>query len=237
MTTTIKTAKINPFIGTADNGWINKQNHLWWLDPTQPYSFTFFDPDSAYPDQYYANGHDVTDSHVKVYCDTVIDYYKSIKNVDLSTLLEVGCGGGWFTAEFARRGLKVTAFDASQSGVDRARARVGTKDNVRIFKHDIRDKSTLIGRYDVICCSEVAEHIEPPFAGLLVQTLTKHSDVIIWSHARPHEHAPCHIHHPNEQPDRYWISLFAFFGYKAYSVPNEIVQATKQRIKFIFVKE
>lgn len=235
------TAKINPFTDTADNGWIDKQDHLWWFDPEQPYSFTFFDPDSAYPDQYYANGHQISDAHVKAYCDAVECYYKEVTGDDKPyTLLEVGCGGGWFTAEFDRRGIFVTAIDGSQSAVNLATATTANG-NAKIIKADIRrlsfDPLSELDRVDCICCSEVAEHIEPPFAGLLVQTLTKHSDVIFWSHARPHEHAPCHIHHPNEQPDRYWISLFAFFGYKAYSVPNEIVHATKQRIKFIFVKE
>jgi 2-polyprenyl-3-methyl-5-hydroxy-6-metoxy-1,4-benzoquinol methylase len=216
-----------------DIGWING-SHNWWHDPNHEQAFKFYDPTEVYPSVYFNNDHGVTASHVDAYVSNVL-----AKIGENPFILEIGCAGGWFTHEFLKRGAKVYAIDGSQAAVNITMKRCQYYAEIKQLTLMQADARTLsIDRFfDAIVCSEVAEHIEPPLSGLFVKNLTELSNVIFWSHATPGEHAPAHVHHPNEQPDIYWINLFKFFGYKPYKFDDYTVMATKQRLKYIFVKE
>lgn len=215
-----------------DIGWING-NHNWWHDLKHEQAFQFYDPSQVYPSVYFNNDHGVTPSHIDSYVSTILS-----KLSDQPSILEIGCAGGWFTQEFLKRGASVYAIDGSQSAVNITFKRCSEYiDSGKLTLKQVDARSLTIDRFfDAIVCSEVAEHIEPPLAGLFVKTLTSLSDMIFWSHASPGEHAPAHVHHPNEQPDIYWINLFRFFGFKPYKFDDYTVMSTKQRLKYIFVR-
>jgi len=63
-------------------------------------------------------------------------------------------------------------------------------------------------------CTEVIEHVEPFFAGRIVEFMTKHSDFIWFSAAD--RNRPPHYHHINEQNIEVWDNLFAFFGFNIF---------------------
>jgi len=215
-----------------DIGWIDG-NHNWWHDKSKPQSFTFYDPNEVYPHVYFNNDHGVTSSHVDAYVSNVMAKLHANPYI-----LEIGCAGGWFTEEFLKRGASIYAIDGSKAAINITFKRCSQyiDSNKLTLKQEDARKLNIDRSFDAIVCSEVAEHIEPPLAGLFVKTLTSLSDMIFWSHASPGEHAPAHVHHPNEQPDIYWINLFKFFGYKPYKFDDNTVMATKQRLKYIFVR-
>lgn len=74
-------------------------------------------------------------------------------------VLDIGCGEGKDAVFFAKNGYKVSAFDITQSGIDKAR-RLAEKHrvNVNFFKADVSD-FRLESEFDVIFCSGVLHYI------------------------------------------------------------------------------
>jgi SAM-dependent methyltransferase len=193
-----------------DRGYL-KQRQNWWFDPAFPHSFELFDLDAFYEEPYYASDHVGPDT-VRAYVDAVLHYGERLRGRPVRSVLECGCAGGWFTEEFLRRGIDVFAVEGSSAGVQRTRARGVPAKNVQ--QHDLRRPLQLERRFDIAVCTEVAEHIECPFSGQLVQNLVSHSDVV-WFSFEPPDTNEAKYHHSNEQPAMFWINLFRFYGYQA----------------------
>jgi hypothetical protein len=64
---------------------------------------------------------------------------------------------------------------------------------------------------DLVVCLEVAEHLPPEAAPVLVDTLCRHGKRILFSAAPPGQGGTGHL---NEQPPAYWAELFARHGYR-----------------------
>ena len=78
------------------------------------------------------------------------------------TALDVGCGAGLLTEAIARLGAKVTGIDASPQLIDGARqhaAAMGLEIDYRAG-----DVQALDGKFDLITCMEVIEHVTEPAA-------------------------------------------------------------------------
>jgi hypothetical protein len=65
-------------------------------------------------------------------------------------------------------------------------------------------------RFDAALCLEVAEHLDESHSGTLLDVLTRHSDIIIFSAACPGQPGQ---HHVNCQWPAYWQQLFNRRGY------------------------
>lgn len=79
-------------------------------------------------------------------------------------ILDVGCGGGFFSEEFARLGAKIVGIDPVEKMIETAKKHAATqndiKDRVEYFSATIEEHaSEFPGFYDVIVCSEVIEHV------------------------------------------------------------------------------
>lgn len=74
-------------------------------------------------------------------------------------VLDIGCGEGKDAVFFAKNGYRVSAFDITMSGVDKAK-RLADKHrvNVNFFRADIRD-FRLENEFDIIFCSGVLHFI------------------------------------------------------------------------------
>jgi ubiquinone/menaquinone biosynthesis C-methylase UbiE len=73
--------------------------------------------------------------------------------VDPETALDVACGIGRHTVEFATRGLTVQGVDISPAFIESARERaeeVGVADSVTVEVGDMRELGTLEGSYDLV---------------------------------------------------------------------------------------
>ena len=60
-------------------------------------------------------------------------------------------------------------------------------------------------RFDLAICLEVAEHLRPDKAELLVENIVHHSDAVLWSAAIKGQGGQNHI---NERNPDYWAELF-----------------------------
>lgn len=79
-------------------------------------------------------------------------------------LLDVGCGTGAFTIGMAKRGYQTLGLTWDKSALDRAisRAKMCNAPGANFKVQDVRDLHTqkdLIGKYDLIICTENIEHI------------------------------------------------------------------------------
>ncbi len=206
----------------ADQGY--KSNFQWWHDPADPDHYRYADLDADYPAEYFPLAEP---PRVKEFVQTVMDYYLKITGKPLRSIVEFGCGGGWYLREFQERGILSLGFEGSPAGIEACHAR-----RVWPEKADFRRHIPMGGYGDMIICTEVAEHLEPPFHGTLVQHLVSRSGLVWFSAAAPG--APPHLHHPGEQPFEYWVKLFAFFGYGCLMLPDEIMASTENRGRAIF---
>jgi hypothetical protein len=78
-------------------------------------------------------------------------------------------------------------------------------------QHDLTQPLLLDRRFDLAVCLEVAEHIPPESARILVESLTRLSPVVIFSAAIPRQGGEGHI---NEQWPSFWSDHFAACGYR-----------------------
>lgn len=212
-----------------DIGWIGK-NQKWWFDEDHPNSFELFDIDTFYEKNYFKSDH-VSYIVTKKYVNHVINYYKKITNKNLNSVLEAGCGGGWFTKEFLNRNIDIFALEGSICGYDSSISK-GISTEI-IKRHDLRLPINLEKRFDMVCCTEVAEHIETPFSATLIKTLVDHSD-IIWFSFEPPGTNSAHYHHCNEQPEKFWVNIFDFYDYGYIKVPQNVIADCEYRASHIF---
>jgi 2-polyprenyl-6-hydroxyphenyl methylase/3-demethylubiquinone-9 3-methyltransferase len=78
------------------------------------------------------------------------------------TALDVGCGGGLLTEPLARLGAKVTGIDATSEVISVARDHASAMGlEIDYCVGDVQD---LKGRFDLITCMEVIEHVADPAA-------------------------------------------------------------------------
>ena len=90
--------------------------------------------------------------------DTIFDVL--LNGIDLAgrSLLDAGCGTGWFSARACQRGAKVTALDIGPRLLDQVRR----KCPARTVRGDVLDLKFRDGTFDVVVSSECIEHTRDP---------------------------------------------------------------------------
>lgn len=129
-----------------------------------------------------------------------------VRHLRFSTVLDLGCGSGFLIARLALHGKAVTGVDGSRS------AHIFAADEVRknILIRDLRLPLDL-GRYDLVMCTEVAEHLPAAYAGALVDSICRNAGSwVFFTAAQPGQGGHGHV---NEQPHGYWIGKFLQRGY------------------------
>ena len=114
-----------------------------------------------------------------------------------TTVIDVGCGEGWFVKAFENGDVQATGVDGSW--VDGA-------GHVDLTKPPYPD----LGPYDLALCLEVAEHVHKAHAAALVEWLTRSAPLVVFSAAIPGQGGTGHV---NEQWPAFWSDLFALNGY------------------------
>ena len=211
-----------------DNGWIHKQN--FWFDPEHEHGFGIVDLDSIYPREYFKHDH-VQAQTVDNYCKFIAEIFKSTTGQDLTNLIEFGSAGGWFLKRFLDMGINAVGLEGTKAGIEACIKRGIPKRAIE--QHDFRNPLEESKTWQVALCTEVAEHIEPPFSSVLVKSLVDSSDWIWFSFEEPNTN-PAHIHHPNEMPAKFWINLFDFYGFKAWQLPEWVTGQTEGRGMYVF---
>ncbi len=76
-----------------------------------------------------------------------------------ATVLDAGCGSGWYVARLLERGARVTAFDLNPELVALTRARVG--DRARVLRANLAEPLTFAAdqEFDLIVCPLVLHYL------------------------------------------------------------------------------
>lgn len=115
-----------------------------------------------------------------------------------SSVIDVGCGEGWFLREFETLGATTVGVDGSW--VDGAR-------HVDLTAPPYPE----LERSDLALCLEVAEHVDAKHADDLVAWLVSLASVVVFSAAIPGQGGTGHV---NEQWPDYWVDKFAAHNYE-----------------------
>lgn len=86
-------------------------------------------------------------------------------------------------------------------------------------------------KYDLVICTEVAEHIFPEGSIHLINNLCSHGDTIVFAAAPPGQTSPSHI---NLHPIEWWQKLFFVHGFQ---IDRELTLKYKQKLKEKNVKQ
>lgn len=127
-----------------------------------------------------------------------------------SSVIDVGCGKGFFLSEFKRLGVEVAGIEGEWVGRE---ALADGIDQEMITKADLNNAIETDQKYDLALCFEVAEHLHESSADNLVDLLSDLADTVLFSAAVPGQTGQGHI---NEQWPDYWIEKFAERGYTCY---------------------
>jgi SAM-dependent methyltransferase len=132
-----------------------------------------------------------------------------ISAYNIKSVLDIGAGIGTWLNVAESIGIK------DLLGVDGSWV---SKDLLKIsenyfIEHDITKPINFNKTFDLIICLEVAEHLPESSAFNLIDILTKHGDLILFSAAVPKQGGQNHI---NEQTPAYWQELFRAKGYNFY---------------------
>lgn len=129
-----------------------------------------------------------------------------------NSILDVGCGTGEWLATATRLGAKeILGIDMEYTKATLAIP----QDKFKVF--DFNEPFDLHKKFDLVMTIEVAEHLLPESADHFVDSLVKHSDVVIFSAALPVHNE----YHLNEQYWEYWIEKFDQKGYKVVDYVRE----------------
>lgn len=120
-----------------------------------------------------------------------------------TSVVDVGCGEGWFLKEFGAFGVKELC------GIDEEILDPLNGD-IDYYAFDLNYTLPIRSHFDLALCLETAEHLAPESADTLVDSLCALSDKILFSAAIP---AQGGIHHVNEQWQSYWVEKFWERGY------------------------
>ena len=120
------------------------------------------------------------------------------------SVLDVGCGTGGSLAFFVEKGLDAMGVEGSALAISK------NPNAERVRRHDLEIPLDLGRRFDLVWSFEVAEHLRPEKAETFLDTLTRHSDLVVMSAAPKGQGGDGHF---NEQPPEYWIGLMNRRGY------------------------
>lgn len=120
-------------------------------------------------------------------------------------VVDIGCGEGWWAKKFRDLGSDVLGIDGAYVtntplGLDFQAGNI-----------DIVGSLSLLPKFDLAVCLEVAEHLLPARSESFVAEMVELAPTILWSAAIPRQPGVDHI---NCRWPSYWAGLFASHGYQ-----------------------
>ncbi|MEO8085162.1 MAG: methyltransferase domain-containing protein, partial [Ardenticatenales bacterium] len=120
------------------------------------------------------------------------------------TAMDVGCALGFLVETLRERGVDARGIDLSAYAIGQAHP------DVAPYLAVASATAPLPGRYDLVTCIEVLEHMPRDDADRAIDVLTSAADDILFS-SSPTDHAePTHL---NVQPPEAWAAAFARRGF------------------------
>ena len=119
-------------------------------------------------------------------------------------VLDAGCAMGFLVEALWDRGVEAYGIDISSYAIARVRP------DIRPYCRVASVTEPIEGRFDLITCIEVLEHLEREDARRAVRNLCLAADTILFSSTPTDFMEPTHF---NVQPPLYWLRLFAEFDF------------------------
>ncbi len=119
-------------------------------------------------------------------------------------VLDAGCAFGLLVEALRSRDVEASGIDVSPFAIAQA------SDSVRPFCRLGSITEELDGRYDLIVCIEVLEHLSPAEAESALDNLCRHADDILFSSSPVDFKEPTHL---NVRPPESWAEQFARRGF------------------------
>jgi hypothetical protein len=137
----------------------------------------------------------------KYFCEAVIQV------LNPKSVVDFGCGNGDLLRGFYDRTVsEILGVEGSTNCTEHMMI-----PHWRLRIHDLRKPFyAYYPLFDLAICLEVAEHLEPEYAPILLDSLCRCSDHVLFSAAGPGQGG---IHHHNCQPKSYWTKLMHERGY------------------------
>jgi len=152
----------------------------------------------------------------------------------VKSVLDVGCGAGAWLSVWKQHGAQVLGLDGAYV---LPQSLLIESDEFKT--QDLSHAFDLGRRFDLVQCLEVAEHIPSGSSEDLVQSLCRHTDMVLFSAAPPGQGGENHV---NEQPYDYWRDLFAAQGFCMYDpvraelAPNTQIKPWYRFNTFLYVR-
>ncbi|HEY6729943.1 MAG TPA: methyltransferase domain-containing protein [Solirubrobacterales bacterium] len=121
-----------------------------------------------------------------------------------STVLDAGCAMGFLVEGLRKRGIEASGVDVSEYAISQVHESVAEHCRVASLSEP------LPGRYDLITCVEVLEHIPPEEASSAIANLCAASDQLLISTSPTDYAEPTHL---NVQPPEFWSAALAREGF------------------------
>ena len=119
------------------------------------------------------------------------------------SMLDIGCGiGTWLSMAKSLGVDHIFGIDGAYVNIELLEEHISSKE---FLSHDLNSPIDLGKKFNMVVCLEVAEHLPEASAAVLVESLIRHSDVILFSAAIPGQGGQNHL---NEQWPEYWAHLF-----------------------------
>jgi SAM-dependent methyltransferase len=134
-----------------------------------------------------------------------------INKFNPKSIVDVGCGLGSWLSVAQKLGVNdIAGIDGVY--VDTSKLYIAKE---FFFNKDLTTPFNLNRAFDVLFCLEVAEHIDDKYADAFIESLTKHSKLILFSAAVPGQVGERHV---NEQYPAYWQKKFRQHGFEYYDI-------------------
>jgi methylase of polypeptide subunit release factors len=138
-------------------------------------------------------------------------------NLDFQSVVDLGCGSGLMIAEMLGTGRHVLGMDGCENAL-------GTPagEQVRPFLRFADLRQPIVSPADLVICTEVAEHLAPEFADVLVDSIANSSRKwVYFTGATPGQGGD---HHINEQPHQYWVEKLEKRGFELEAVATRALR-------------
>ncbi|MBA3781028.1 MAG: class I SAM-dependent methyltransferase [Nocardioides sp.] len=123
---------------------------------------------------------------------------------DANSVLDVGCAKGLLVQAFNQAGAEAAGFDHSAHAIEAAHP------DVRAKLYVASATAPIEGRFDLVTCVEVLEHMSPNDAELAIDQMCAVADLILFSSTPAHFEDPSHV---NVRPTPDWAASFAERGF------------------------
>jgi trans-aconitate methyltransferase len=163
-----------------------------------------------YKPAYFDSFEQVTQSSAHTVVPILMEWFKP------QSVVDVGCGWGTWLKTFQEKGVgKILGLD--DADLPQEHLKIPSQ---YFQKIDLNLPFQLNEKFDLVISLEVAEHLLPDSAELFVNSLTKLSNLVVFSAAIPEQTGLNHIH---LQWQSYWVKLFAQNEFKLWDGLRPII--------------